>query len=74
MMQLTDRNLTTLSHTFNITPFIAMIHTGLNFFYGLILREILTHNNDNGIDFFFVTETWFSDHGSEMKTAELPPS
>ena len=29
---------------------------------------------DNGVDLFFVTETWLSAQGDEAKTAELAPS
>ena len=37
-------------------------------------REISTFIKDNGIDLFFVTETWLSAQGDEAKTAELAPS
>ena len=36
--------------------------------------EISTFIKDNGVDLFFVTETWLSAHGVEAKTAELAPS
>ena len=36
--------------------------------------EISTFINDNGIDLFFVTETWLSAQGDEVKTVELAPS
>ena len=36
--------------------------------------EISTFIKDNGVDLFFVTETWLSAHGDEAKTAELAPS
>ena len=36
--------------------------------------EISTFIKDNGIDLFFVTETWLSAQGDEAKTAELAPS
>ena len=36
--------------------------------------EISTYIKDNGVDLFFVTETWLSAHGDEAKTAELAPS
>ena len=36
--------------------------------------EISTFINDNGVDLFFVTETWLSAQGDEAKTAELAPS
>ena len=29
---------------------------------------------DNGVDLFFVTETWLSAQGDEAKTVELAPS
>ena len=35
--------------------------------------EILTFIKDNGVDLFFVTETWLSAQGDETKTAELAP-
>ena len=36
--------------------------------------EISTLIKDNGVDIFFVTETWLSAHGDEAKTVELAPS
>ena len=36
--------------------------------------EISTFIKDNGVDLFFVTETWLSAQGDEAKTAELAPS
>ena len=36
--------------------------------------EISTFIKDNGVDLFFVTETWFSAQGDEAKTVELAPS
>ena len=36
--------------------------------------EISTFIKDNGVDLFFVTETWLSAHGNEAKTVELAPS
>ena len=36
--------------------------------------EISTFVKDNGVDHFFVTETWLSAQGDEAKTAELAPS
>ena len=36
--------------------------------------EISTFIKDNGVDLFFVTETWLSTQGDEAKTAELAPS
>ena len=36
--------------------------------------ETSTFIKDNGVDLFFVTETWLSAHGDEAKTAELAPS
>ena len=36
--------------------------------------EIPTFIKDNGIDIFFVTESWFSAQGDEAKTLELAPS
>ena len=36
--------------------------------------EISTFIKDNGVDLFFVTETWHSAQGDEAKTAELAPS
>ena len=36
--------------------------------------EISTSIKDNGVDLFFVTETWLSAQGDEAKTAELAPS
>ena len=36
--------------------------------------EISTFIKDNGVDLFFVTETWLSAHGDEAKTVELAPS
>ena len=36
--------------------------------------EITTFIKDNGIDLFFVTETWLSAQGDEAKTVELAPS
>ena len=36
--------------------------------------EISTFIKDNGVDLFYVTETWLSAQGDEAKTAELAPS
>ena len=36
--------------------------------------EISTYRKDNGVDLFFVTETWLSAQGDEAKTVELAPS
>ena len=36
--------------------------------------EVSTFIKDNGVDFFFVTETWLSAQGDEAKTVELAPS
>ena len=36
--------------------------------------EISMFRKDNGVDLFFVTETWLSAQGDEAKTAELAPS
>ena len=36
--------------------------------------EISTFIKDNGVDLFFVTETWLSAQGDEVKTVELAPS
>ena len=36
--------------------------------------EISTFIKGNGVDIFFVTETWLSAQGDEAKTAELAPS
>ena len=36
--------------------------------------EISTFIKDNGVDLFFVTETWLSAHGNEAKSVELAPS
>ena len=36
--------------------------------------EISTFIKDNGVDLFFVTETWLSALGNEAKTVELAPS
>ena len=36
--------------------------------------EISTFIKDNGVDLFFVTETWISAQGDEAKTVELAPS
>ena len=36
--------------------------------------EISTFIKDNGVDLFFVIETWFSAHGDEAKTVELATS
>ena len=36
--------------------------------------EILTFINDNGVDLFFVTETWLNAQGDEAITVELAPS
>ena len=36
--------------------------------------EISTFIKDNGVDLFFVTETWHSAQGDEAKTVELAPS
>ena len=36
--------------------------------------EISTFVKDNGVDLFFVTETWLSAQGDKAKTAELAPS
>ena len=36
--------------------------------------EISTFVKDNGVDIFFVTETWLSAQGDEPKTVELAPS
>ena len=36
--------------------------------------EISSFIKDNGVDVFFVTETWLSAQGDEAKTVELAPS
>ena len=36
--------------------------------------KISTLIKDNGVDLFFVTETWLSAQGDESKTVELAPS
>ena len=36
--------------------------------------EISTFMKDNGVDLFFVVETWLSAQGDEAKTFELAPS
>ena len=36
--------------------------------------KISTFIKDNGVDIFFVTETWLSAQGDEAKTVELAPS
>ena len=36
--------------------------------------EISTFAKDNGVDIFFVTETWLCGQGDEVKTVELAPS
>ena len=36
--------------------------------------EILTFIKDNGVDLFFVTETWLSAQGGEAKIVELAPN
>ena len=36
--------------------------------------EISTFIKDNGVDLFFVTETWLGAQGDEAKTVELTPS
>ena len=36
--------------------------------------EISTFIEDNGVDFFFVTETWLSAQDDEAKSVELAPS
>ena len=36
--------------------------------------ELSTFIKDNGVDFFFVTETWLSAQGNQGKTVELAPS
>ena len=36
--------------------------------------EISTFIKDNGVDLFFVTETWLSPQGDKAKTVELAPS
>ena len=36
--------------------------------------EISTFIKDNGVDLFFVTETWLGHQGDEAKTVELAPS
>ena len=36
--------------------------------------EISTFIKDNGVDLFFVTETWLSAQDDEAKTVELAPS
>ena len=36
--------------------------------------ETSTFIKDNGVDLFFVTETWLSPQGDEAKTFELAPS
>ena len=36
--------------------------------------EISTFIKDNGVDLFFVTETWLNAQGDEAKTVELAPS
>ena len=36
--------------------------------------EISTYIKDNGVDLFFVNETWHCSQGDESKTVELAPS
>ena len=36
--------------------------------------EVSTFITDNGVDHFFVTETWLCSQGDQTKTVELSPS
>ena len=36
--------------------------------------EISRYPKDNGIDVFFMTETWHGPHGDEAKAVELAPN
>ena len=59
-------------HSFIVASFNAQSVKGID----LACRrcEISTSIKDNGVDLLFVTETWLSDQGDEVKTVELAPS
>ena len=60
------------AHPFIVASFIAQSVKGND----MACRrcEISTFIKDNGVDVFFVTETWLSAQGDEAKTVELAPS
>ena len=59
-------------HSFIVASFIAQSVKGNDM--ACKRCEISTFIKDNGVDLFFVTETWLSAQGDEMKTVELAPS
>ena len=59
-------------HSFIVASFNAQSVTGNDMACKRCI--ISTFIKDNGVDLFFVTETWLSAQGDEAKTAELAPS
>ena len=59
-------------HSFIVASFNAQSVKGNDMAYKRC--EISTFIKDNGVDLFFVTETWLSAQGDEAKTAELASS
>ena len=59
-------------HSFIVASFIAQSVKGSVLACNCF--EISTFIKDNGVDIFFVTETWPSAQGDEAKTVELAPS
>ena len=59
-------------HPFTVASFNAQSVKGNNM--ACMRCEISTFIKDNGVDLFFVTETWLSAQGDEAKTVELAPS
>ena len=59
-------------HPFIVASFNAQSVKGNNM--ACNCSEISTFIKDNGVDLFFVTETWLSAQGDEAKTVELAPS
>ena len=59
-------------HPFIVASFNAQSLKGNSMAYKRC--EISQSIKDNGADFFFVTETWLSAQGDEVKTVELAPS
>ena len=58
-------------HSFIVASFNAQLVKGNDM---ACKREISTFIKDNGVDLFFVTETWLSAQGDKAKTVELAPS
>ena len=69
-----NKNLYNLSNRQNNIYYILNAHTVKGYDMACERCEISTFVKDNGVDLFFVTETWLSAQGDEAKTVELAPS